>query len=96
MNVRIDPYGTIHVTLSRRNLKTLLLKLDEPASVRTLERLTEEGHFFIITSEEDDIHYGEREPGPMHPREEARLSGQCCERDVDRDGDCDRHPRRED
>lgn len=74
MNVKVDDiYGTIRVTLSRRNLQALLLKLDEPESARTLVRTTEEGHLLVVTGESDEDHYAEREAGRMHPREEARL-----------------------
>lgn len=76
MNVRIDRYGTIHVTLSRRNLQTLLLKLDVDRSERTIVRRCEDGdelHYLSVKAEEDDEHYGEREPGRMHPREESQL-----------------------
>jgi hypothetical protein len=74
MNVKTDhANGYITVTLSRRNLMTLLLKLDEPNSVRTLERLTESGDYLRVTAEDDLQHYGDRQPGRMHPREEERL-----------------------
>lgn len=68
----------VHVTLSRRNLKTLLLKLDEPDSARTLVRMVEtdldKEVILRVTAEDDDIHYVGRIPGEVHPREEERLS----------------------
>ena len=76
MNVTVkdgELYRTVEVRLSRRNLKTLLLKLDEPSSVNTLIRHVEGGLFLIVIGEDDDTHYGDREPGPMHPREEEKL-----------------------
>jgi len=72
VNVKIDDYGTVRVTVSRRNLRTLLAKLDEPTSQRTLVRRTED-HFLFITAEDDDVHYSGREAGEVHPREEAKL-----------------------
>lgn len=73
MNVKVDDYGTIRVTLSRRNLQTLLYKLDVPESRCTIVRATEGGHYLEVKAEENDVHYGERTPGEMHPREEAQL-----------------------
>lgn len=64
--------STVVVTLSRRNLQALLLKLDEPESARTLIRDFED-HRLIVRAEDDDVHYADREPGRMHPREEERL-----------------------
>ena len=72
MNVTVDEYGTIIVILSRRNLQTLLLKLDVEDSMKTLTRATEGGYLMVV-AEENDIHYGDRTPGPMHPREEEKL-----------------------
>lgn len=73
MNVKTDDYGTIHVTLSRRNLQTLLLKLDVEESRKTIVRVTEDGHYLSVHAEEDAAHYAEREAGRMHPREEGKL-----------------------
>ena len=64
------------VTLSRRNLRTLLTKLNEPESLRTLSinRIPETGHILVVRAEEDDVHYSNVErvaarcinkPGPV-------------------------------
>lgn len=68
--------GIIRVTLSRRNLRTLLLKLDEPDSIKTLWR--QQGGTLpdlLVSAESDEEHYTEDRPaaGLMHPREESRL-----------------------
>jgi hypothetical protein len=49
--------------LTRRNLTTLLAKLDDPLSVRTL--LSPCGKIYV-KAVEDDRHYGDREPGEMY------------------------------
>ena len=73
MNVTIDAAGVIRVTLSRRNLRTLLLKLDEPESAKTIMKHTDAGLVFV-RAEDDEGHYDGRRPGEMHPREETRLN----------------------
>jgi hypothetical protein len=65
--------GVLEVTLSKRNLQTLLLKLDVPGSERTLVRTVDSGMNLRVTAEHDDVHYRDREPGPVHPREEEKL-----------------------
>lgn len=72
MDIKQDAYGNITVVLSRRNLKTLLLKLDEPTSARTLHRLTDNG-YLVVKAEADDVHYADRTAGAVHPREEEKL-----------------------
>ena len=72
MKIEIGDYATV-ITLSRRNLKTLLLKLDEPDSFKSIFRDTAEGGRFYIKAEDDEVHYEDRTPGIMHPREEERL-----------------------
>ncbi|AEL98064.1 hypothetical protein EUREKA_46 [Mycobacterium phage Eureka] len=49
--------------LTRRNLETLLKKLGDPLSARTL--LAPGGDIYV-RAVEDDEHYGEREPGPIY------------------------------
>jgi hypothetical protein len=58
------------VVLSRRNLEALLAKLDGAPydSACTIYR---DGVW--VRAEENEKHYGEREPGEMHPETEARL-----------------------
>ena len=68
------------VTLSRRNLLTLLHKLDMPGSARTIfntdveidEEYTQL-FAFVIHAEDDTEHYAKRPdpPGPMHPASET-------------------------
>ena len=64
------------VRLSRRNLLSLLTKLDWPESARTLAKVDDEGGpVLICIAEEDGLHYGQRSypPGSMHPRTERDL-----------------------
>jgi hypothetical protein len=53
----------IRLELTRRNLETLLAKLDDPASVRTLAD-GETG--FAVVAVENEAHYANREPGPIY------------------------------
>jgi hypothetical protein len=57
--------GAARVTLSRRNLEHLLNALDAFGVAETpfLRRMTDNGLLYIF-AEEDQEHYGEREPGP--------------------------------
>lgn len=48
------------VELTRRNLEVLLAKLDDPDSMRTIERGGVE-----VTAVENEEHYTDREPGSM-------------------------------
>ncbi len=48
------------IELTRRNLTTLLLKLDDPDSVRTL---IDPDMFIAVRAVEDDEHYRNRLPG---------------------------------
>lgn len=77
MNGQFYPeLNIVYLTLSRRNLKTLLLKLDEPDSQRTLVRHQGDGKpSLVIHAEDDEAHYTNRDvpAGEMHPREEVRL-----------------------
>lgn len=71
------------VTLSRRNLLTLLQKLDMPGSAREFHNndCWEDGEqcplfggtTLVMRSEDDDEHYGRRAapPGLMHPDSES-------------------------
>lgn len=62
----------IGVWLSERNLLSLLTKLYEEDSARTL---VSPNNDFVVTAEHDADHYDGRlaPPGPMHPRTEAVL-----------------------
>jgi hypothetical protein len=67
------------VTLSRRNLLTLLAKLDGHPSNSACTILLPgggEGPELLVRAEENDAHYQTRPepPGPMHPDTEARMT----------------------
>jgi len=76
--MRLDYAGgrEIFVPLSRRNLETLLAKLDgnppDSACTLLLEGLD---HYLVITAETNEEHYRSRNPGPMHPTTELALGG---------------------
>jgi hypothetical protein len=64
------------LTLSRRNLTSLLAKLDghPPGSTKTLERAGSDGQpYFVVRAESDEVHYAKRAPGPMHRDTEVQL-----------------------
>lgn len=66
--MRIDVVEkTVSVYLSRRNLLTLLVKLEQEDSACTLVK-DGETHQLVVTSESDDEHYRDRvSPGAVHP-----------------------------
>ena len=74
MNVKIKD-GGIYVELSRRNLESLLAKLNghPPDSACTLIRHCEDDLYLSIQAVEDDAHYLDDRPpaGRMHPETEA-------------------------
>ena len=57
------------VTLSRRNLLTLLAKLDIPGSHRTIIK----PGGITVTAEQDEVVYAGRRPGRMEPQTEALI-----------------------
>lgn len=72
MNIKIDVDSGVRdvwVTLSRRNLETLLSKLDrgKQASACLLTRHCEDGTYLMVHAEEDGEHYAKRAPGEVHP-----------------------------
>lgn len=83
--MKLSQRGTdIVVTLSRRNLQSLLAKLDgaPEGSARTLVKVYSparvtavNGHeqALIVYAEEDASHYQTDVPGPMHPDTERVL-----------------------
>jgi hypothetical protein len=82
LELRLDDgrAGVVIVTLSRRNLLTLLHKLDMPGSARTitngycyLNRELNDRLTLVLRAEDDEAHYGERPepPGAVHPTSEA-------------------------
>lgn len=66
---RID----VRVTLSQRNLRTLLLKAADPDSSATIARDVEPGLRLEVHAESDAVHYAERAPGQMTLWTEAAL-----------------------
>lgn len=65
--------GALQVTLSKRNLQTLLNKLDRAESKRTIYKFTNEGLVFV-TAEDDATHYSDRTPGAMHPEDAPSIA----------------------
>jgi len=62
----------MQVRLSRRNLLTLLAKLDIPGSHCTI--IKPDGT--VVVAESDEVHYANRpQPGMMSEETEARVSG---------------------
>jgi hypothetical protein len=79
--MRLDLRGNrVSVVLSRRNVLSLLHKLEMPGSARTLTGADNyvngepvDDLLLVVQVEEDAPHYGSRlaPPGPMHPLTEA-------------------------
>lgn len=71
--MKIDENGVI--VLSRRNLLTLLTKLDgyPPNSYCMISGGTD-APGVVIRAEEDHIHYDDRPAGEMHPDTEQRVT----------------------
>lgn len=69
MNVQTKDDNSIFITLSRRNLETLLSKLDRGPSESAclLTRHCEDGTFLMVHAEPDWEHYAKRAPGDVHP-----------------------------
>jgi hypothetical protein len=57
--------GTYGIELTRRNLETLLAKLDNPDSLRTLVFTGDHGQVIAVRAVENDEHYTERPAGLM-------------------------------
>lgn len=63
--MKITHSGRItEVTLSKRNLETLLNKLTSEESARTLFTVRD-GHMLLVKAEPDEEHYKGREPGKV-------------------------------
>lgn len=80
MRLEIDG-KRVHVFLSERNLRSLLVKLNGfPAnSACTLKYQMKDGTLLVVTAELDSVHYAHPErdappPGPMHETTEAALT----------------------
>ncbi len=63
-----DPEGTCcdRIELTRRNLETLLAKLDDPLSACTLGKAGEDGGYALVKAVEDAEHYTDRPPGDVY------------------------------
>jgi len=65
------------ITLSRRNLRILLNKLDRMAAGEltacAIIKTDDTGTHMVIRAVEDSVAYADREPGEMHPKDEAAL-----------------------
>lgn len=81
MRIEDGPNG-VHIILSERNLRTLLVKLNENHkdwSKRSIFKIKDRKVYFI-TSEDDETHYADREPpGEMHPQTEKDLESWTLE-----------------
>lgn len=64
-------YGVPVVELSRRNLLSLLAKLDDPLSVRTL---IDGDNRLAVRAVPDEEHYSDRPPGAIYMPSEGTLS----------------------
>ena len=82
MRLDLHENGVVLVRLSRRTLLSLLSKLEQPASARTLvtrrayvDGLVCDDRLLVVQVEPDAVHYADREPpGPMSPQTEAFLT----------------------
>lgn len=61
------------IVLSRRNLLTLLSKLDRVRDGEESACTLIKSDGTIISAEEDSDHYANRTPGSIHPRDEELL-----------------------
>lgn len=64
-----QPYGEIDLTLSRRNLLSLLHKVDWEGSARTIQKHLD-GILLNVIVEDDAEHYGDNAAGIMHDETE--------------------------
>lgn len=76
--MRRDPDGTI--VLSKRNLLTLLQKVDDDSSRKTLIAVgggeNGVGDLLVVKCEPDEVHYAERpSAGEVHPNAETFIQG---------------------
>lgn len=73
-------HGAVTITLSERNLRSLLSKLDDPDSNRALMSGYPTGdeddpYPFVVVAEHDEVHYADRLPGVMSAKTEGDLLG---------------------
>lgn len=71
MNLTVDG-RKVYVTLSVRNLETLLNKVKRAESKKTLMRITGNGYVLVVTAEDNVTHYAERTPGAIHPLDDPK------------------------
>lgn len=77
MKANIIGFGVADITLSRRNLRTLLAKLDDhPADGEKSIARWDGVATVIVRAEEDEVHYAERPAGKMHPETESEIARQ--------------------
>ncbi len=73
--LELHPNGHVvaKITLSRRNLTTLLDQLNRTADGReaTIWRALDDGFTLVLTAEEDTPHYVERDARTIHPKSGA-------------------------
>lgn len=64
------------LVLSRRNLETLIAKLDANVEEPDVSAVTliAGGEGWLVRAEENDVHYSDRPAGRIHPRDEAKIS----------------------
>ena len=67
---RLSGNPGIVVAVSRRNLLALVAKLD---GFPKGSECAIHGDGVLLSAEENDVHYGEREPGLMHPDTEEHI-----------------------
>lgn len=93
--MRLDLHrSAVVVTLSRRNLLTLLHKLERGTSACTLvsgnayrDRVEVDDVQLVVTAERDELHYAHRDaPGTVHPLEETYLAADDAVRGKPRNG----------
>ena len=70
MKVKHFNGNLIIVSLSKKNLLTLLSKLGREDSSRTLVKDMKDGVRLFVVAEPDEEHYGTTTPGKMHPKDE--------------------------
>lgn len=75
MEINEIGHDYVAITLSRRNLLALLVKLDghPPNSACTIAKITDRG-VLMVRAVEDDEAYSERSCGKMHPATEVRIT----------------------
>ena len=61
---------SVTITLSERNLITMLAKGRREGSARRIEREIGNGHFLRLIAQTDNEHYQDRLPGIVHPSDD--------------------------